>query len=119
MKIKVSEATNLQLDWLVASIKGVDAYDFDNQYARSGYRYSTDPALAQPLIEQKQIATLPPDGHRYGSWQAFLYRPSQHDLTFDDAVSHRQYGQTPLIAAMRCLIVSEMGLEAEIPEELE
>jgi hypothetical protein len=31
---------------------------------------------------------------------------------------HLQYGNTPLIAAMRCYVASKMGDEIEIPEEL-
>jgi hypothetical protein len=37
---------------------------------------------------------------------------------FDPYSVVTEYGQTPLIAAMRCYVVSKLGEEVEVPDEL-
>lgn len=71
-----------------------------------------------PIIERENLGQLPPDGHRFGAWCAFYWTPSQHDLAFDDSVEHKQWGATPLIAAMRCFVAAKLGDEVEVPDEL-
>lgn len=121
MKIKVSEATPLQLNYLVAKCEGWEdsvqsaeqIWEFD-EYGGGptycGYEYSTDPAQAYPIIEREKIQTvwriLDADGAGY--WDA--------SNLFADKYHYR--GPTPLIAAMRCFVASRLGEEVEIPEEL-
>jgi len=133
MKIKVSEAAPRQLDHMVHVAIGLTIRE-DFKYGRMYYRpqtkpgevawdntslpYSTNWSQGGPIIERGKIAILPNDGHRFSQWHAFCWAPSQHDLTFEDGQSHNQRGPTPLIAAMRCLVASKLGDEAEVPDAL-
>ena len=97
--IKVAEATELQLDWLVARIEG-DELPKDGG---KGLDYSTDWACGGPIIEQDEI-TL----HRMTNDWVAVHNPS----------GGGQPGPTPLIAAMRCFVTSRLGEEVEVPDEL-
>ena len=100
MKIKVSEATPRQLDWMVARCEGGVG---ENQLLGAWYAPSTDWAQGGPIIEREKIDIL-----------------HEHDMRWV-AVPQKgveRYGPTPLIAAMRCYVASQMGDEVEIPEEL-
>jgi hypothetical protein len=98
--MKVSELSGMQLDWAVAKALG-------------GYKpvavpaYSTDWAQGGPIIERERV------GVRFDfeedEWQATAG-------DFDDWVYG--WGETPLIAAMRCYIASKLGDEVDLPEEL-
>ena len=126
MKIKVSEATGIQLDWLVA--RALDLYVYISEYAESpwlmvssemfDYRcpeFSTDWSYGGPLIEREGITVVKlndlyfPKGNEAGlHWEA-LYKATTQVVT--------HYGTTPLIAAMRCYVASKLGDEVEIPDE--
>jgi hypothetical protein len=97
MKIKVSEATNLQLDWAVKEIEDGRTDGIKN------YSPSTSWAQGGPIIERERI-NISDDGG--DGWKA------------DDSIGHWGYGPTPLLAAMRCYVASKLGEEVEIPEEL-
>lgn len=111
MKIKVSEATNLQLDWLVAKAtntiviqvrKGVT---FTPSYPTIGgkpFQPSTDWLTGGPLIEREKITV----SDALNSWCA------GYNGTLNT------FGPTPLIAAMRCYVASKFGDEVEVPDEL-
>ena len=116
MKIKVSEATPLQLDWLVAQCEGVDLSGKDRSAATNfligckcqrKHRYSADWLLGGPIIERESIAVTPCEDME--TWAA--------DMQFRQGVE-TQYGSTPLIAALRCFVSSRLGDEVEVPEEL-
>lgn len=119
MKIKTSELVGPALDWTIAQIEGEDVV-FDRllkvlkflpaQFSDEGwYKPSEDWAQGGSIIERKRIH-LRPD-QTSNQWRAFMIiRP--HGL------SHRQIGPTPLIAAMRCYVISELGEYVDIPEEL-
>lgn len=121
MKIKTAEATELQLDFLVAKAGSVKvswdeiehAYMCPDLEEIKWHRYSpsTDPAQGYPIIERKMIRLIPWDRAKgqsmHGQWFAGIY-----------GVDTGQNGPTPLIAAMRCFVASELGDEVEIPEEL-
>lgn len=98
MKIKVSEATPIQLNWLVAKCEGVSW----STWLLDGY--ATDWAHGGPIIEREMIELVP---HTDALWDA-MYR-DQH-IPND--------GPTPLIAAMRCYVASKLGDECDIPDEL-
>lgn len=97
--IKVSEATKLQLNWLVARIEGDELPKSGGQ----GLDYSSDWAVGGPIIEQDEI-TL----HRMTNDWVAVHNPS----------GGGQPGPTPLIAAMRCFVTSRLGEEVEVPGEL-
>lgn len=98
--IKVAEATELQLDWLVARIEG----DELPKAGGKGLDYSTDWACGGPLVEREGISVI---FHEQGHWTA----SNLHGTLCVE-------GPTPLIAAMRCYVASRLGDEVEVPEEL-
>ena len=112
MKIKTSEATELQLDSLVAKCENVEPDEnnrpiwFGDGDERVEYTPSTDWAQGGPIIEREkiQLSTL----SKGKEWRAALIYGQDHI----------QYGPTPLIAAMRCYVASKMGDVVEVPDEL-
>ena len=119
-QIKVSEATSIQLDWLVAKCKGIIATRCGagpSAYLaytpkRSAYkRWEPTRNWKQggALIERERI-TL--DLYESGEWLAQIWGDDITDSDFEEC------GPTPLIAAMRCYVSSRMGDEVEVPEEL-
>jgi hypothetical protein len=72
--------------------------------------YSTDWALAGPIIEREwlDVTPWPNESDEDMRWQC-----KQHDNI--DCVA---FGPTPLIAAMRCYVASVLGDEVEVPSEL-
>lgn len=113
MKVKTSELAGRALDWVVAKLEGVpvDHPDYVWKIGGTVYRYSTDWAQGGPIIEREKIAVA--------------YEPS---LVYDDSCRWKalcamndnghEYGPTPLIAAMRCYVMSELGDEVDVPDEL-
>lgn len=134
MKIKVSDATAVQLDWLVAKACNQPATIQPN------YRYYGTP---NQQLTGYSIYLEPPERDEFG---VVDYTPStswaQGGPIIDTeihALDHMQsdrvcaiinrrdmqnggftygYGTTPLIAAMRCLVASKLGDEVEVPDEL-
>lgn len=118
MKSKVSEATPIQLDWLVATcLKHATPYLVCMHQDNKGkwhvimhgvcgnYSPSTDWAQGGPIIEREFIAAR--FWKSEGAWAADV-----RGGVFE------QYGPTALIAAMRCFVASKLGDEVEIPDEL-
>jgi len=109
MKVKTTELIDDALDWAVAEVLGLsDAWMDDH---RVGYRNSpsTDWSLGGPIIEREKISIWPDDA--CFEWLAeYRFRLQCDDDYFG--------GPTPLIAAMRCFVASELGDEVEVPEEL-
>ena len=123
--IKVSEATNIQLDWLVAKAQGrkeikIFAPHRPTDRGWIEVRFNPEPKAATarfdptvswefggPIIEREEIgfAKYGPNG----SWKAVIGETPRGSPF---------YGPTPLIAAMRCYVASKLGDEVEIPEEL-
>jgi hypothetical protein len=117
--MKTSELIGTALDWAVAKCEGATDFWFDtvathwvkldgkDRALRYGwaqsYLPSTDWAQGGPIIERDKIDIAycnPAAG-----WSATGFR-------------NAKFGPTPLIAAMRCYVASELGDEIEIPEEL-
>ena len=109
--MKTSELTGAALDWAVAKCEGVlHGDDLDIGFIREGgYSPSTNWAQGGPVIEREGIDIW--TGTR-GGWTATLLT----DLEEDEVV--QGWGDTCLIAAMRCYVASKLGDEVEIPEEL-
>ena len=117
MKVKVSEAKEQVLDFLVALIEfpSPDYEDDDRLVYVQGddefhFAPSTDWALGGPIIEREwlDVTPWPNESDEDLRWQC-----KQHDSI--DCVA---FGQTPLIAAMRCYVASKLGEEVEVPDEL-
>jgi hypothetical protein len=134
--IKVSEASGLILDWLVA--KADDEKDIlytQRQYGRlvirtagdhetcdseCPYSPSTEWSQAGPIIEREGVSVLAPVVRRITAerhafpvecWRAIICRDENEPAT------HGR-GPAPLIAAMRCFVASKLGDTAEVPEGL-
>ena len=124
MKIKVSETTRLQLDWLVAKC---EAKRIKTSYVSTpkgklfinspmnpkgrlrAYSPSTNPAQGQPILE-REIDQLDRTND-YPNWEANRFATDD----YEDCVG---YGPTMLIAGLRCYVASKLGDEVEVPEEL-
>ena len=111
--IKVSEAKDIVLDYLVAVCeKDPDGWwsDYKHGYINSS---STDWTLGGPIIEREQLSV----GTRYTSDQ--IYHDADVLCWARNAIGgFLKYGPTPLIAAMRCYVASKLGDEVEVPDEL-
>jgi len=111
MKIKVSEATNLQLNWLVAKLEGREfeaAESFVTYHDNDGeMNYSTDHAQGQPILEREGISLM---YQGEGDWDG--------DSDAKSGLSTIMSGPTMLIAGLRCFIVSKLGDEVEVPDVL-
>ena len=106
MKIKTNQLTGAALDWAVTKIEAErKLFTIYPQYITP---YSTDWAQGGPIIEREKI------GFKYtGAALDFVAWVNGQLST-----KHDKYGETPLIAAMRCYVASKLGDEIEIPEEL-
>jgi hypothetical protein len=102
--MKTSELTGAALDWAVAICEhnvGWEPEGEDRDY------YSTDWAQGGPIIEREKVSLF----EGVNDWTA---KPSIDHPLWDK----RWTGPTPLIAAMRCYVVSKLGDEIEIPDVL-
>lgn len=108
MKIKTTELTGAALDWAVAKCEGKEHLFDGHEVGR--LRYSTDWSEGGPIIERERITVMAGSEaqphHRY--WMAEIFT--------DDSLY--AFGDTPLVAAMRCWVTSRLGEEVDIPEEL-
>ncbi|HAH86050.1 MAG TPA: hypothetical protein DCL60_01610 [Armatimonadetes bacterium] len=112
--IKVSEATNTQLDWLVAKCENgnPELYGGTVHIAgpRSHFEPTTDWSQMGPIIEREKIDLL--GSATKNAWVASAARSK--------LVGWRLLaeGPTSLIAAARCYVASKLGETVEVPEEL-
>lgn len=126
MKVKVSEAPPMALNWMVAKAGG-GSVKTDHKsvclwmdgYSRMGmFNYSTNWSQGGPIIEREGIELLcnltAVEAERFSKsradWQAF-YRHRRR-------TEERSYATTPLVAAMRCYVASKLGDEVDVPETL-
>jgi hypothetical protein len=134
MKIKTSEATPLQLNWLVAECEGREILSLlgggilvngryesgDEIPTELGFNYmwhpSTDWSQGGPIVDREKISInyLNSTDHL---WSASIYEPVPPPYNAPQ-VKHNGSGTTALIAAMRCYVASRYGNEAEIPYKL-
>lgn len=137
--IKISEAQDQVLDWLVALAQGAQQIKapenqrwmlhwpspiFGDQpkWSMRAPHYSTDWAQGGPIIEREGINV-----EYDGDW---VYDPANQAPDDEPDNGDRwlaapwnngtlgQYGPTPLVAAMRCYVASKLGETVEVPEEL-
>lgn len=116
--MKTSELTGAALDWAVAKCEGkaVRCVEGRIYYGRNEYegtaRFnpSTNWAQGGPIIEREKISV---SAWGLVNWKALTLRYPQ-----DVEEEFTAFGETPLIAAMRCYVASKLGNEVEIPEEL-
>jgi hypothetical protein len=117
--IEVSEATGVVLDWMVCEARGCNESRLIT-YIGNGRKwisteggftvnYTENWSQGGPIIEQEKIAVDIPAFD--DKWTAYKKQPA-----FTPACTMR--GPTVLIAAMRCYVVSKLGYNVEVPDEL-
>lgn len=106
--IKVSELTGAALDWAVAKRAGeyLAGYAVDWRNNRAN-KYSANWAKGGPIIERERISLV---GVGIVNWKASINKADMYTAT--------QYGDTPLIAAMRCYVASKLGDTVAVPKDL-
>ena len=109
--MKTSELTGTALDWAVAKCEVLEVWrEPDGMYLCEGgevgfrYRPSSDWAQGGPIIEREKIEIFIRDE----KWFSYSSNSTPEDF----------YGETPLIAAMRCYVASKLGDEVAIPDGL-
>ena len=119
--VKVAEATNEQLDWLVAVCEGYKPQHcfgkvfVGGDYHEDSFEPSTNWAHIGPIIDREGVHLFQPvDSHfkPLSVWVASL----PYNAT--STLKRCSYGPTPLIAVARCYVASKLGDTAEVPEEL-
>ena len=114
MKLKTNELTGAALDWAVAEAEGNVRLQYDsreglvinNVLGWIPYRPSQAWQQGGPIIEREEISL---DRVTSALWVATRIEGS--------SVSESD-GPTPLVAAMRCYVASQLGDEVDVPEEL-
>ena len=123
MKVKVSEAKGRVLDYLAAQAMGRTIYrsktgrwmianygDFKYKHGVSRWFEPTISwAQGGPIIERERISIEDCQDGAGLYWEATRIEPP--------AVSEAR-GPTPLIAVMRCYVISKLGDEVEVPDEM-
>lgn len=125
--IPVSEATILQLNWLVAGCEGwkqgkymmsvdirkdaqgrVVGIMVPNNRQYIWFKPTTDWAQGGPIIKQNHVGLVSPTNNLSMFWTA--------DIGYESKFT--QFDHDPLVAAMRCYVTSKLGDTVEVPEEL-
>ena len=115
--MKTADLLGPALDWAVAQAEGelarhdADVPVFCFWQSKGLNCYSTDWSQGGPIIERKRISVVDGLDNNIPCWQADI----------DPSLSTRpslELGPTPLVAAMRCYVASELGDEVQIPPEL-
>lgn len=117
MKIKTAELEGDALDWVIAKIEGRIEDESDPTIPVAGrewdgeglewpveYSPSTDWAQGGPILESENITVE--------RWN------DEHEWRAMQAGESTQYGETYLVAAMRCFVASKLGDEVEVPDGL-
>jgi hypothetical protein len=112
MKLKTSELHGAALDWAVAKCENEEVSlvkgQLETRWTENGWSPSSNWAQGGPIIEREWVSVEKRDNELH--WSA--------TLRFANGNRTRERGPTPLIAAMRCYVMSQLGDEVEIPDEL-
>ena len=122
MKVKASEAKGRVLDYLVAQAMGMKIYrsksgrwmranygEFNHRHGTPWFEPTRSWGYAGPIIERERISIEDCQDGAGLYWEATRIEPP--------AVSEAR-GPTPLIAVMRCYVISKLGDEVEVPDEM-
>lgn len=118
--MKTRNLTGAVLDWAVAKCEGAESaaacyYDIDGTPVRldeaeyAEWQPTTNWAQGGAIIEREKISTTVDDS---GVWVAY------NKYNYAEEERYMQTGATPLIAAMRCYVASQLGDEITLPQEL-
>ena len=128
MKIKVAEATNDQLDRLVARCEGWTnkrcgatcnclQHIAPNGWASTLPKYTTDWNQGGPIIDRENLELIYYGTEGYqGPWESQKGCDTHY---IDQSPGDAMAGPTALVAAMRAHVKHKLGDEVEVPEELE
>jgi hypothetical protein len=118
MKVKTAELTDLALDWAVATAEGrtpsVHYYSqakdacfilMQTGVYRTVCAFGSEWAQGGPIIERERMDINYDPGEKM--WTAHHFATDEYSV---------QWGDTPLIAAMRCYVASKLGDEVDVPE---
>jgi hypothetical protein len=126
VKIKVAEASGQVLDWMVAMCEGFDSikrnpHVFDDAWIvrntktekwefLADLNYSTSWSLGGPIMDREEIDTYCHESPKSGCgwWVAEIIGTK----------FTRGRGTTRLVAAMRCYVMSKLGDEVEVPDDM-
>lgn len=122
MQTNISEASSAVLNWCVAKCLGYEIQIINNHGRQSVQCRNGHPAWFEfdptenwsdggPIIDEKKICLYPDDP--VAPKATFTPDPQNPHYYF------RRYGETSLIAAMRCYVSSMMGESVEVPVELD
>ena len=129
-KVRVSEATGIVLDYLVAKCEGywatiksggiVYTHPDGNWHSEENWSPSSKWVQGGPIIEREVYKVFRNVGN---SWTAMIkkkepyFSPTyQLDILVDKFIS--KSGPTALVASLRCYVYSKLGEEVEVPDEL-
>ncbi len=104
--MKTNELTGAALDWAVAKCEGTL---HDDGSVSDYFQPSVDWEQGGAIIEREMITVE--CFYEESTWHAWTPAPEQPR----DA---HGYGETPLVAAMRCYVASKLGDQVEVPDEL-
>ena len=110
--MKTSELSGAALDWAVAKAGGTTHIELVWETVRGKWSPSTNWALGGAIIEREDISVSREFASNRVEWAAWTPAPIR-----DDAEAFG-YGESPLVAAMRCYVASKLGDEVQIPEGL-
>ena len=113
--MKTNELKGAALDWAVAQCEGFkpeywddDRLCFTDDWG-ADFEPSCDWLQGGKIIEREDISIAKEGDEPWAAWSKSPFR---------DEAEAFGYGETPLIAAMRCYVASKLGDEVQIPEEL-
>ena len=122
--MKTSDLTGSALDWAVAKCEGHEVAVAEGtgmviirrNNVTDYFNPSSNWSWAGPIIEKEKIVilyygTFGPNG----AWEAMIGSDTHY---IDQYPGDAMPGPTPLIAAMRCYVMLELGDDVDIPEEL-
>jgi hypothetical protein len=104
--MKTSELNGIALDWAVTKCEGYD-HKVTKGDTWGAWGWATNWSQGGLIIERECI-DLQYQGGETDVWAADIFNA--------DSMT---YGDTPLIAAMRCYVASKLGQEVKVPQELE
>jgi hypothetical protein len=123
MKVKVSEAKGRVLDYLVAQAMGMKIYrsksgrwmranygEFNHRHGTPWFEPTRSWGYAGPIIEREWLDSYPV-AQRIRAKICVAVQAY-------DSIDCVAFGPTPLIAVMRCYVISKLGDEVEVPDEL-
>ena len=126
--IGVDDMDEFVLNWAVAHALGETVYrarkrawltkpigKYDSSHKMPYWSPTTRWEQAGPIIEREKIDLFTEKGTPE-SWVASVARYQNGERLVGWRI--HQYGPTPLIAAMRCLVASRLGEQVEVPNEL-